>query len=63
MPIEFWIFLWQVLLIVALVLFGIMAVVVTIGGAADILRLLKTLREDHARSVADQHQGDTDTAS
>jgi hypothetical protein len=63
MPIEFWIFLWQVLLVVALVSFGIMAVVVTIGGAVDILRLLRILREEHARSMGDEHDVDTDAAS
>ncbi len=59
MPIEFWIFLWQALLILALILFAIMAVVVTIGGAVDIVRLLRTLREEHARSVADKQDTDT----
>lgn len=63
MPIEFWMFLWQALLIVAVILFAIMAVVVTIGGAVDILRLLRTLREEHARSLADKNSADTDAFS
>jgi hypothetical protein len=57
MPIQFWILLWQVLLIVALGLFTALAIVVTIGGAIDIRRLLKTLRDEHARSVAENAEG------
>ena len=57
MPIQFWVVLWQVLLIVALGLFAALAIVVTIGGAIDIRRLLKTLRDEHARSVAENAEG------
>ena len=42
---AFWSQLWQVTLVVSLVVFAGMAVLVTIGGARDIQRLLKRLRE------------------
>jgi hypothetical protein len=61
MPIQSWVLLWQVLLVVALVLFTALAIVVTIGGAIDIRRLLKALREEHARSVADNAEGSDST--
>ena len=50
MPLEFWIGLWKVVLVVGVGFFAILAVVVTIGGAMDVVRLLRTLRQDHARS-------------
>lgn len=57
MPIEFWILLWKVMLIGAVGLFATMAIVVTIGGAADVCRLLRTLREEHARATAENAEG------
>ncbi len=57
MPIEFWILLWKAVLIGALALFAVLAVVVSIGGAIDVCRLLKTLREEHARSTAEDAEG------
>ncbi|NLS98244.1 MAG: hypothetical protein GXX96_39445 [Planctomycetaceae bacterium] len=53
MPLEYWIFLWKVVLIGGVALFTVLAVVVTIGGALDIRRLFKTLREEHARATAE----------
>lgn len=50
MPIELWIWLWKFVLIVSVGLFATMAVVVTIGGARDIRKLLRRLRDDHARA-------------
>lgn len=55
MPIEFWILLWKIVLIGGIGLFTILAVVVTIGGARDIHKLLRQLRsqakdESHTRS-------------
>jgi hypothetical protein len=57
MPLEFWILLWKVVLIGGIGLFAVLAVVVTIGGAMDIRRLFKTLREEHARHVAENEEG------
>ena len=45
MSVESWALLWKVSLVLSLLAFSIMAVVVTIGGAADIRRLLRRLRE------------------
>jgi hypothetical protein len=50
MPLEFWILLWKVVLIVGLGLFATLAVVVTVGGARDVRRLLATLRDEHRQS-------------
>ena len=50
MPLEFWIVLWKAVLVVGLGLFAALAVVVTVGGARDVHRLLATLREEHRRS-------------
>lgn len=57
MSIEFWIVLWKVLLLAAVGAFAVLAVVVTLGGFFDILRLLKTLREAHARSAGGNGEG------
>ena len=46
-PLWFWIILWKVVLIGALILFGGMAVWVTIGGFFDIKRLFRRLTESH----------------
>ena len=57
MPLEFWILLWKVVLIGGVGLFAALAVVVTIGGALDIRRLFRTLREEHARHIAENGDG------
>jgi hypothetical protein len=46
-PLEFWIILWKIVLIGALLLFGGMAVWVTIGGFFDIKRLFRRIAESH----------------
>jgi hypothetical protein len=53
MPLEYWILLWKAVLIGGVGLFAALAIVVTIGGAMDIRRLFKTLREEHARSTVE----------
>ncbi len=66
MSIEFWIVSWKVLLLAAIAAFAVLAVVVTLGGFFDILRLLKTLREEHARSTKkgeETAQGDSPNSS
>lgn len=57
MPLEFWILLWKAVLIGGVGLFAALAVVVTIGGALDIRRLFQTLREEHARYMAENGEG------
>ncbi len=60
MPIEFWICLWKIVLIGGVGLFVALAVVVTIGGAFDVRRLFRTLREQHAKeTAAEDREGDT----
>lgn len=57
MPLEFWILLWKIVLIGGVALFTALAVVVTIGGALDIRRLFQTLRDEHARHMAENGEG------
>jgi len=47
LPLDFWIVLWKIVLIGGLILFGSMAVWVTIGGYYDIKRLFKRIAESH----------------
>ena len=54
MPLEFWSGLWKVVLIGGVGLFAILAVVVTIGGAMDVRKLFRTLREQHAQNAVTQ---------
>lgn len=49
MPLEFWVQLWKVVLIISVGLFAGLAIVVTIGGALDIRKLLRSLREESTR--------------
>ncbi len=49
MPLAFWIWLWKIVLICSLALFGCMAVWVTIGGYFDVKRLFKTITESHQK--------------
>ena len=42
----FWIYLWKSVLILGLVLFALMAVWVTIGGARDIKKLFKKMSQN-----------------
>ena len=56
MSLEFWIFLWKALFIVGIGLFAALAIVVTIGGAIDIGRLFRTLREEHAQYMAENNK-------
>ena len=48
MPLEFWIVLWQVLFVLGVGLFAVLAVVVAIGGAFDIANLVRALRSQQA---------------
>ena len=44
---TFWIYLWKIVLIGSLLLFGGMAIWVTIGGYFDIKRLFATVTKSH----------------
>jgi hypothetical protein len=46
-PLWFWVILWKIVLIGALILFGGMAVWVSIGGFFDIKRLFRRITESH----------------
>jgi len=52
MSIESWIVLWKVVLIAGVAMFAVLAVVVTIGGARDVRKLLTTLREQQAANAS-----------
>ncbi|MBC8354665.1 MAG: hypothetical protein H8E66_21925 [Planctomycetes bacterium] len=41
-----WMLLWKVVLLLSIGCFALMAVIVTIGGAVDVRRLFRRLRED-----------------
>ena len=43
---QYWILFWKACFILSLLAFTVLAVIVTIGGAADIRRLLARLREN-----------------
>jgi hypothetical protein len=51
LPLVFWIWLWKIVLIGSLALFGCMAVWVTIGGYIDVKRLFKTISESHREEL------------
>jgi hypothetical protein len=53
MAIDSWILLWKVTLIASVGLFAALTLVVTFGGARDIVRLVRNLREQH-RKVHDE---------
>lgn len=48
MSLDFWITLWKLVLLAGIALFAALAVVVTIGGARDIVKLLHSLRVQQA---------------
>ena len=51
LPLSFWILLWKIVLIGALLLFASMAVWVTIGGFFDIKRLFAHIAESHEQEA------------
>ncbi len=57
MPTEFWIVLWKCVLIGGIALFAILAVVVTIGGARDIAKLLRHLKNRHTEKEENKGSG------
>jgi len=58
MTLESWIVLWKTVLLGGIGLFAALAIVVTIGGARDIAKLLRTLRAQQT----DEKNGANDDA-
>ncbi len=54
MPIEFWIVLWKGVLIGGIALFATLAVVVTIGGARDVAKLLGRLKSERRQEASEE---------
>lgn len=54
MPLEYWIFLWKCVLVGGLSLFTMLAIVVTIGGARDAVKLLRQLENEAAKECDDE---------
>jgi hypothetical protein len=53
MSIDAWMTLWTIVLVGGIGLFAVLAVVVSIGGFFDVLKLLENLREDAKAADAD----------
>ncbi len=47
LPLSFWILLWKIVLVVSVLLFGSLAVWVSIGGLFDIKRLIAKIVASH----------------
>ena len=56
---NFWIDFWAVVLVVAVGCFVLLAVVVSIGGARDICKLLSTLREEREQITKNAEDRDS----
>ena len=56
LPLQFWVVLWKILLVGGLIVFGAMAVWVTIGGFLDIKRLFKRIAESHRQQQQEQEE-------
>ena len=50
MALDFWIWLWKAVFVISIGLFSVLAVVVSIGGALDVVKLIRSLRSTHADS-------------
>jgi len=48
MSLAFWVLLWKIVLIAGVAMFAALAVVVSIGGARDIKKLFRRLRDDNS---------------
>ena len=46
---EFWMLFWKVVFIVTLLLFAVLAVVVTIGGFKDIIALFRAMDKENQK--------------
>jgi len=57
MPLEYWIVLWKAVLIGGAGLFALLTVVVTIGGAKDIVKLVRVLRSKPSEGGRDVESG------
>ena len=54
-----WINVWTVTFILGMILFALLAVVVTIRGMSDIRSLFRYIAEQHARSSEDRGRSDS----
>jgi hypothetical protein len=57
MTLDHWMLVWAIVLVGGIGLFALLAVVVTVGGLIDVGRLLRFLREQHARSDREKAPG------
>ena len=55
---QAWMLLWKIVLIVGMILFGLMAVWVTIWGAFDIKKMLQLLNTEHETGTTEPQQED-----
>ncbi len=55
---QAWMLLWKIVLIAGMVLFGVMAIWVTIWGAFDIKKLLQSLNTEHETGATEPMQED-----
>jgi len=56
---DFWTIFWQITLIGALSVFGLMAIVVAIGGFANVLALFRSIDAQHAEPTREEDDGDS----
>ncbi len=56
--VRFWMILWKIVLVFGVSGFALMAIGVTIGGAADIKRLFARIIADHEREERQQKESE-----
>ena len=55
---QAWMLLWKIVLIAGMVLFGLMAIWVTIWGASDIKKMLRSIKTEHETGTTEPTQED-----
>ena len=55
---QAWMLLWKIVLIFGMILFGLMAIWVTIWGAFDIKKLLRSINAEHETGTTEPPQED-----
>jgi len=55
---QVWMLLWKIVLIAGIILFGLMAIWVTICGAFDIKKLLRSINTEHETGTTEPSQED-----
>ena len=53
---QAWMLLWKIVLIAGMILFGVMAVWVTIWGAFDIKKMLQSIQREHETGSSESPQ-------